>query len=93
MKTEGHLHTYAKKRANLLGIYARKLVSKSIVGFPDWIFAKRGRVIFTELKSPAGTGSLSVMQDREHKKMRNAGLDTRVASNQEEIDVILHILN
>jgi hypothetical protein len=45
------------------------------------MLAKRGKVIFVELKSPSGTGRVSELQAKCHVQMREAGLDVRLVDS------------
>jgi hypothetical protein len=81
MKTEKDLHKYLRNVARERGILFHKLESKSGRGFPDVMLAKRGKVIFVELKSPSGTGVVSELQKKCHVQMRKAGLDVRLVNS------------
>lgn len=65
---------YAFKR----GWYERKLVSPSANGWPDRFFARAGRILLVEFKSP--TGDLSEQQKRRHAELRDAGVTVHVVS-------------
>lgn len=89
MKTESQLQNYLKREAKKAGIGCDKLESRSRRGWPDCILYKDGAVMLVELKSPAGTGRLTALQDHCIKNLRKQGLDVRVVSNKEEVDAAL----
>lgn len=93
MKTEAHLQGYAKRQCELHDVLWRKIAYPYRRGAPDTFMAKNGRIVFVELKTPAGTGKLSALQRREHGHLRLAGMDMRVIDNKEDIDIVIDYLN
>lgn len=61
------------------GWFVRRLAWLGRVGAPDCVFAKAGIVLWIEFKDE--DGDTSVMQDREHKRMLDAGMKLFVVSN------------
>ena len=47
------------------------------------------RVVFVELKTPAGTGRLSALQKREIELLRHAGADVRIIDTVEGVDDLI----
>ena len=64
MKTEKQLQDYLRKQCLVRGISFDKVESRSRRGFPDIFMARDGQVVLAELKSPAGTGKVSALQQR-----------------------------
>ena len=64
MKTEKDLQNYIMGRAKKIGAMCHKMESKTARGWPDLIVLFDRQVVFIEVKSPAGTGSLSESQKR-----------------------------
>jgi hypothetical protein len=62
MRTEKQLQGYIMKLCKARGILCQKMESKSSRGWPDLILIFGGKVLFVEVKSPAGTGVLSEWQ-------------------------------
>ena len=93
MKTEAHLQGYTKRQCEIHDIHWRKITYPGRRGAPDTFMCKNGRLVFVELKTPAGTGVLSRMQRREIGKLRAAGMDVRVIDNREDIDIVIDFLN
>ena len=89
MKTEKDLQKYLKKQCKKNGVFFAKLESRSGRGFPDCILVFDTRVVFIELKSPAGTGRLSELQRRCHSSMSSAGADVRVMDSVARVDGII----
>lgn len=69
----------AVKAAKLHGWWAKKFVAQGRRSAPDYIFAKKGRVFFTEFKR---TGEdATELQKLEHDEMRAAGLTVYVCDD------------
>ena len=88
MKTEAHLQAYLFRQAKMHQIFCRKMQASGRRGFPD-VLLINDRVVFVELKTPAGTGRLSALQKREIELLRHAGADVRVISTKEEADDLI----
>jgi hypothetical protein len=58
-------------RARSRKCYVRKMVSIAYKGFPDIIICRGGMILFMEVKTVKGT--VTKMQEMEHKKLREAG--------------------
>jgi Holliday junction resolvase-like predicted endonuclease len=89
MTSEGSLQRFFKAKAETAKILWRKIKYEGRVGCPDTIIVHKGRVIFVELKSPTGKGSLSKMQQREIKRLRDRGADVFTAQNREEVEDVI----
>lgn len=89
MKTEAHLQAHLFRRAREHDIYCRKMASVGRVGFPDVLLARAGRVVFVELKSPSGTGTLSEMQKREIRRLKDAGAQVYVVDSKEGVENVI----
>lgn len=92
MKTEQALQTYLRRKVIDLGASFDKVESRTRRGFPDVMVAFKGRVIFCELKSPAGTGRLSELQKRCIKSLREQGLNVYVIDSKEKADSLIEML-
>jgi len=57
--------------ARARGCYVRKIASIAYRGMPDLILCRGGMVLFMEVKTVKGT--LSKLQEMEHRKLREAG--------------------
>ncbi len=90
--SEAALQRYLFKQAKLHSVYHRKTMAVGRVGFPDCLLASDVKAVYVELKSPSGDGRLSVMQEREIKRMKGAGLDVRVIDTREQVDAIIREL-
>lgn len=62
-------------------------------GCPDTLMAKRGRVVWVEFKNPNGTGRLSLLQEREIRLMKLAGMEVHVIDSYEDLDTLMWGLN
>lgn len=61
-------------------------------GFPDCTLIDNGQVIFVELKSPAGTGRLSKLQERTIQQMRAAGARVEVIDSVKGVNNLIREL-
>jgi hypothetical protein len=66
-------------QAEMQGWFVRKVEWPGRRGAPDRIFAKGGRIIFVEFKRQGGVPEPH--QDREHARMRAAGIEVHVIDN------------
>ena len=62
MRTEKDLQNYIMKECKKHNILCHKMESRTSRGWPDLLLIYKGRVVFVEVKSPAGTGRLSELQ-------------------------------
>lgn len=69
---ESTLEEWAVALAKKNGWLVRKVSWIGRTGAPDRMFAKGGRIVFVEFKAPGKRPSL--MQQREHKRMKSAGI-------------------
>jgi hypothetical protein len=88
MKTEAGLQLYLFRQAKMHQIFCRKMEASGRRGFPD-VLLINDRVVFVELKTPAGTGRLSALQKREIDLLRRAGADVRVIDTVEGVDDLI----
>ena len=70
-----------------MGGVTRKWVSPGRDGVPDRIVIHQGRVWFVEIKT--ANGALSVVQTREHERLRAAGASVRTVYGA--VDVLMFI--
>ena len=89
MKTEAHLQGYLFRQAKRHKIFCRKMQATGRRGFPD-VMLVNDRVVFVELKTPAGTGRLSALQKREIELLRHAGADVRIIDTKEGVDDLIN---
>lgn len=73
------------------GWYVEKVVSVGRGGFPDRFYAKAGRVVLIEWKSPGEKPR--PQQLLRHKQLRAAGVEVYVIDNIADANVVLHISN
>ena len=89
MTPEGKVRAYLKRRIKELGGTHRKLQWIGRVGAPDEVAWWNGPILgFFECKRPKG-GVLSVMQEREIGRMRQAGFNVYVTHTEESVDAAL----
>lgn len=87
---ERDIKKYLVTRCKELGIYHRKFTSPGCVSVPDWILANNGKCIYLELKAP---GKLpTAAQQRELKRLNDAGMYATHASSYPEIEFLLSYL-
>lgn len=91
MQTEKQLQVYCKKTAKKRGVLAYKTQFQNKRGCPDLllVFPGNGLTAWVELKTPAGTGALSPLQEREIRILQEQGALVYVISQPEEFDAIL----
>lgn len=90
MKTEKQLQRYITKIARGAGLICDKVESRSRVGWPDLlIVAPGGRVVFVEVKSPAGTGRLSPSQAHVIAELRAMGVRVCVIDSADGADELV----
>jgi len=92
VKTEKQLQDYLRRAAKAAGILYSKLESRSTNGWPDCILIANGRVVFIELKTPRGTGSLSPIQNHVITQIRAHGGEVHVISAPSEVDALVKVL-
>lgn len=89
MAGEGRLQAYLKRQCEARGVHFRKIKFEGRRDCPDVLLYHKGRVMFVELKNPNGKGRLSQGQVREISRMMAEGIDARVISKKEWVDVII----
>lgn len=89
MKTEKDLQNYLKKECTKRGVLFYKTEAIGQRGFPDCFLAKKGRTLLVELKSPAGTGTLSALQIATINRLVKEGVWVEVISSKEEADNLI----
>jgi hypothetical protein len=89
MVTEAEIEKPAVALASTAGWFVRKVEWPGRRGAPDRVFIKDGRVVWIEFKSP--TGKLSLLQEKEIKRMREAGAEVHVCSDLDDVRGILGI--
>ncbi len=71
------------------GWFAEKIMKARRKGFPDYIYLRKGRVIFIEFKrSP--TEEPNIQQLKRHKEMREHGATVYVVGSLDEAKKILY---
>lgn len=73
---EDAVESYVVTQAENAGWFCRKLSWIGRIGAPDRVFAKDGRTVWIEFKRPKK--GAAEMQAREHKRMRDAGMEVHV---------------
>ena len=75
--------------ARARGCYVRKIASIAYRGMPDLIIVRGGMVLFMEVKTVKG--SISKMQQLEHRKLREAGATIVVTYGLAEAYAVIDI--
>lgn len=73
---ENSVEGYVVFQAEADGWWSRKVKWIGRTGAPDRVFAKGGRTVWIEFKRPKKEAA--EMQAREHKRMRDAGMEVHV---------------
>lgn len=90
MNTEKDLQNYIRKQCKLNNILCYKFASPAKRGVPDLLLVgTQGTVYFVELKSPAGTGSLSKLQKREIAILTAHNANVQVIKCKEGADALI----
>ncbi len=89
MRTERALQAYFLKQARKLGMLAYKTDAAGVRGFPDVTLVHAGRAYFIELKTPAGTGKLSLNQIKMHSDFCRVGMAVAVLDSKAGCDAFL----
>jgi hypothetical protein len=79
---EGKVQKDSVKAARKAGWWAQKFVAQGRRSAPDYIFARAGRVFFTEFKR-TGEDATELQKDY-HEKMREAGLTVYVCDDPQD---------
>jgi hypothetical protein len=82
--SEAALQRHFIAEAKRLGIFACKVVSMGVRGFPDLVVIVGGKVTFIELKKQGGV--LSDLQRFMHYMIRAAGGTVEVLAGRESVD-------
>ena len=69
------------------GWLQRKLAWIGRVGAPDRFFAKDGRIVLVEFKAPGNVARPE--QEREHRRLRDAGIEVYVIDNRDEFERVM----
>lgn len=77
--TESPIEKYVVERAKADGWFARKMRWIGVDGAPDRFFAKAGRIVLIEFKTPGGKARKR--QKEEHDELLAAGVEVHVADN------------
>ena len=86
---EAKVEKYLDSEIVKLGGITRKWVSPGRDGVPDRIVILRGVVIFVEVKTEGGT--LSVIQKREHDRLRAAGALVHTVWGESGVDDFIKV--
>ncbi len=81
---ENKVERYLDKQVTAIGGITRKWVSPGRDGVPDRIVILNGRVWFVEVKTI--DGKLSVAQEREHQRLRDAGAEVFTVFGEQGVD-------
>lgn len=79
--TESVLQQKIMKAAKARGILAVKVEAVGRRGLPDLLLIHNGRTVHVEVKSPKGTGRLSVLQERMIATLRAHGAEIFVVDS------------
>lgn len=90
--TEGDLQKYIQRHCKHHCIACYKFASPARRGVPDLMLIYDGRVIFVELKSPAKTGRLSMLQKHELELLTIQGAECYVIDEYQQADEVLRII-
>lgn len=91
-KTEGDLQKYIQRHCKHHCIAYYKFASPARRGVPDLFLIYDGRIIFVELKSPAKTGRLSLLQKHELDLLTAQGAECYVIDDYQQADELLRII-
>lgn len=79
-------------RAERAGFFVRKVSWIGRAGAPDRLFARKDRgQVYIEFKRPGGTPDAH--QVREHRKMREAGIEVHICDSVEDALIVLGLSN
>jgi len=95
---EANVEKPLSKWAEAQGWFVRKLKWIAVVGAPDRLFIKKGRVVFIEFKRPSATtgpakDTRTTMQKREADKLIQAGAEYHLVNDLDHGCEILGIKN
>lgn len=76
---ESPIEEWVASRAEKAGWYCRKMKWIGVDGAPDRFFAKDGRIVLIEFKTPGGKARKR--QKEEHHELLAAGVEVHVADN------------
>lgn len=89
-RTEDQDEQYLIAEVKRTGGWTRKVKWAGRRGAPDRLCGwPNGRHAYPELKHPDQGWGLQPHQEREHKRMRAAGMDVRVLEGRDEIDTFI----
>lgn len=81
---ENKVEKYLDHCVKVQGGITRKWVSPGFSGVPDRIVIIKGRVYFVEVKTV--DGRLSTTQQREHQRLKNAGVEVHTVYGNSDVD-------
>lgn len=84
---ERDISRYLNRRVKELGGEIRRVTWQGRRNAPDKLVMLEGRSFFVEEKRPGETATAP--QRREHKRLRDAGLEVRVVSTEYEVEAAL----
>lgn len=87
MVRESHIEQHLVRRVKEAGGEVRKLSWVNRRGAPDRLVLLPWRIVFVELKRPKGRAEDH--QQREHKTLRDYGLDVQVLDTFELVDALV----
>jgi len=87
---ENKVERYLDAQVQKLGGITRKWVSPGRDGVPDRIVILKGVVIFVEVKTTDGV--VSMVQAREHERLKDAGCHVSVVMGQQGVDEFIKVL-
>ena len=87
---EDEIENKVVQKAEAKGFFVRKLGWKGRTGAPDRVFARQDRgTVYIEFKAPGETADYH--QVREHRKMREAGMEVHVCDSVDDAMRILRL--
>lgn len=84
---ENKVETFLDDKVKALGGITRKWVSPGRDGVPDRIVILKGDVFFVEVKTT--DGEFEAGQEREHKRLRDAGANVCTVYGDEGVDAMI----
>jgi hypothetical protein len=84
MSTEKALQGWMRNKLLEHDVVCYKFSSPGNAGVPDLLCLHKGRAFFIEVKSPKGTGRLTVLQLAQIKRIQFQGIEVYVVSNKQD---------
>lgn len=88
---ERKIEDYFRSQIESLGGITRKIMKTNRSGFPDQLAIVHGEIYIVEVKTISGV--LSSVQEREIRRLRNAGATVYVAFGREGVDNVIRDIN